>query len=277
MTPRERINRAMQRKIPDRVPVWCPLSLEHIVRNGREDGKFPETVEEFVEIECQLTLRYGFDGVLLYLPMLKKGTAVAPILDNLINNPPVGDSSHDFQTADPEKWELPDLDFTEENFYSAHLAREIIGEKYHLGGWVGDGFSKALQWFPVLDDALIALLEDAERFKAIVRYFDKICVAQAKAQIELGRLESIHISSPYAGSSFISLPLYRELVFDSVRCIALAVKEAGGFSYLHTCGSISDRLEVFAETGVDGIECMDLHGSAAAGKCLSRRREKKSG
>ena len=35
----------MELNSPDRVPVWCPLSLEHIIRNGTPDGEIPETIE----------------------------------------------------------------------------------------------------------------------------------------------------------------------------------------------------------------------------------------
>jgi len=39
--------------------------------------------------------------------------------------------------------------------------------------------------------------------------------------------------------------------------MAAAIKSEKAFSYLHTCGFISDRLEWMAESGVDGIECLD--------------------
>ena len=257
MTPRQRIKLAMEGKQPDRVPVWCPLSLEHIIRNGTDQGRIPETVEEFIEIECRLTKRYRFDGLLLYLPGLKAGAKVKPILEMLINTLPAGDSSHVFEEADPETWqpELPSFQF--EDFYSARLARDILGEDFHIGGWTADGFSKAIQWFPGLDDALIGIIQDTQRFKAIVEYFDHQCVLQTRAQLKLGRVESIHISSPYAGSSFLSPDLYQQLVLPSVKKIVQAVEAENGFCYLHTCGFISDRLEWMAESGVDGIECLD--------------------
>lgn len=88
-------------------------------------------------------------------------------------------------------------------------------------------------------------------------YFDYEACAWAAAQIKLGKLESIQISSPYAGASFLSRDSYRQLVFDSVSKMSAAVQQAGGHAYLHTCGHIADRLRIFAETGVAGIECMD--------------------
>ena len=257
MNSRERIKIAMQLGQPDRVPVWCLMSLGHIVRNGTPDQNVPETIEELVEAECRLAKMYNFDGTLVYFPGTRKSARVGDFVRKSINTLPEGDKDHDFETVDPEKWliNLPEYEY--DDFFSSHYTREILGNSFHIGGWAPDGFSKAIQWFPSFDDAMMASITDPAKFRKMVDYFDQVCVAWARAQIELGGLESIQISSPYAGSSLISVPAYRHLVLDSVRNIARAIRDAGGFSYLHTCGFIKDRIDIFLETGVDGIECMD--------------------
>ncbi|MBC8401872.1 MAG: hypothetical protein H8E14_10330 [Candidatus Marinimicrobia bacterium] len=257
MNSRQRTNLALHGKKPDRVPVWCLLSLEHIIKNGTTDGLIPESIEEFIEVECRLTQSYNFDGMLVYFPNVRAGTEIGSTIRMMTETLPQGRQSDEFKDADPNNWEFPNQEFVEADFYSSHLARDIIGPDIHVGGWIGDGFSRAIQWFPSLEDAMIATIEDPVRFKSLVNYFDAISVASAKAQIALGKLESIQISSPYAGASFISLDAYRELVFSSVSKLAHAIRDAGGIAYLHTCGYIADRLEVFADTGVNGIECMD--------------------
>lgn len=257
MNPRERLKTAMQRRQPDRVPVWCPLSLEHIIRNGTPDGLIPRSIEDFVQAECRLTLRYGFDGAVLYLPAVRQGTPIGDHLKKWLSATPTGDSDHVFEQADPEQWESVLPVYEQEDFYSSLLAREILGQDYHLGGWTPDGFSKAIQWFPQLEDALIATRMDSQRFQALVEHFDRESIAYARAQIRLGALESMHISSPYAGASFLSRETYETLVLPSVRALAAAVREEGAFSYLHTCGFLADRLELAVSSGVDGLECLD--------------------
>ncbi|MBC8402005.1 MAG: hypothetical protein H8E14_10995 [Candidatus Marinimicrobia bacterium] len=257
MNSRQRTNLALTGKKPDRVPVWCLLSLEHIVKNGTAGGRIPETIEEFIEVECSLTQSYCFDGMLVYFPNVRAGTEIGSTIRMMVETLPQGRQSDEFQDADPDNWEIPDQEFVEADFYSGHLARDIMGPDIHLGGWIGDGFSRAIQWFPSLEEAMIATIEDPVRFKSLVNYFDSTSIASAKAQILLGKLESIQISSPYAGASFISLAAYHELVFSSVSKLAHAIRDVGGLAYLHTCGHIADRLEVFADTGVNGIECMD--------------------
>jgi hypothetical protein len=251
------MNTAMRGGVPDRIPVWCLLSLEHIINHGANDGKIPGTIEELVTAECNLAKQYNFDGSLIYLPGTRRGTDISSYITRSIRSVPQGDLSHIFQEADPESWERDIPEYQVEDFYSSHLAREILGEDYHIGGWAADGFSRAIQWFPSLEEAMMATIQDPARFEALVNYFDDLSIAWAKAQIELGKLESIQISSPYAGASFISVNMYKDLVFSSVQKLAEAIKPLNGFSYLHTCGFISDRLELMGESGIDGLECMD--------------------
>ena len=257
MTPRERINTAMKMGIPDRVPVWCLLSLEHIINHGMKDSKSPKVIEELVEAECRLIEEYNFDGGLVYLPGCKKNANIEQFMHRATKDVPTGAVTKDFDTADPESWMRDIPKYESDDFYSSRLAREIAGEDVHLGGWVGDGFSKAIQWFPTLDEAMMAILMDPAKFRKMIDYFDEQSIASAVAQIKLGKLESIQISSPYAGSSFISLDTYKDMVLNSVSKLAKAIDETNGFAYIHTCGSIGDRLELLANTGAHGIECMD--------------------
>jgi len=257
MTSRERINAAIRQKQPDRVPVWCLLSLEHILNWGTPDGKIPKTIEDLVKAECNLARRYHFDGSLVYFPATKAGTRIDTFLEKMIYGIPQGDASHIFEKADPESWTTDIMQYQKDDFYSSHLAREILGDDIHLGGWIADGFSRALQWFPRLEDAMMALIDDPPRFKALIAYFDELSISSASAQIEFGGLESIQISSPYAGSSLLSKTMYRQFVLPSVQKLAQAIKPTSGVSYLHTCGFISDRLETMAKTDIDGMECMD--------------------
>ena len=173
MTSRERMNIVMNNGIPDRVPVWCLLSLEHIVNHGTKGGKIPETIEELVEAECHLVQDYRFDGALVYFPGLRRGSNVFNLVKKALETLPEGDSDHDFEAADPENWELKLPEYEEKDFYSSHLAREILGDDIHIGGWVPDGFSRAIQWFPNFDEAMMSSVLDPVKFKAMVTYFDQ--------------------------------------------------------------------------------------------------------
>jgi len=257
MTSRERVKQAMELGTPDKVPYWCLLSLEHIITHGMKDEKQPTTIEELVEAEIKLTKEYNFDGGLIYLPGDRENANIESFITRSVSGAPVGESTNDFETADPEKWDLEIPEYGEEDFYSSHYARNLLGKDYHIGGWAACGFSRAIQWFPSLEEGMMALLLDPLKFKSLVKYFDNISIAWAKAQIEIGKLESIQISSPYAGSAFISKESYDDLVLPSVSRLAEEIKKSNGYSYIHTCGSINDRIEILADSGTNGIECMD--------------------
>ena len=257
MNSRERINRVMNSGKPDRVPFWCLLSLEHIIKHGTNKSQPPAKIEALVEAECKLTKQYNFDGSLVYLPGCRKNADISSFIDRAINNVPIGSSENTLENTDPSVWKKETYEYSEDDFYSSYLTRDILGGDIHLGGWVGCGFSKAVQWFPSLEDAMMATITYPEKFEALVNFMDRTSISWAEAQIKFGKLESIQISSPYAGSGFISLEAYTRYVLPSVYKISSAITKAGGLSYIHTCGFINDRLELLKESGTDGIECMD--------------------
>jgi uroporphyrinogen decarboxylase len=254
MTPRERIAAAMNHQIPDRVPYWCQLSGGHIWMNTLPVGQSrPETIEQHVACECALTKRYGFDGMLMYYPGKHLKGEPLDLQQSYVvlqNYPP-------FETADPAKWIYQHPRATPEEMYASLLAREILGEEIHIGGWTTDAFSLAVNWCGGLQAGMLALVDDPSRFLALIDYFCQEAIDWAFDQIRVGGMESIHISSPYAGSSLISRRMYEKFVLPSLKRLAAAIKTTPAFSYLHTCGFLGDRLELLAESGVDGIECMD--------------------
>ncbi|MCE5249821.1 uroporphyrinogen decarboxylase family protein [bacterium] len=69
MTPLSRMDIAMHKGIPDRVPVMCQLSLGHYLLNtGIAPARLWHCTEAFVEALVTLRNRYRFDGILINLP-----------------------------------------------------------------------------------------------------------------------------------------------------------------------------------------------------------------
>ena len=78
----------------------------------------------------------------------------------------------------------------------------------------------------------------------------------ALGQAERG-VDAVKISSPYAGAGYISPAFYRRFVLPFEAEIVRAVRSRGTAVYLHTCGAIGDRLELMADSGASGLECLD--------------------
>jgi hypothetical protein len=72
-----------------------------------------------------------------------------------------------------------------------------------------------------------------------------------------GKPDAILISSAFAGAGFIGREMYRDFVVPYEKRVVRAIREQGVPSYVHTCGAIGDRLDLMAETEVDGIDTLD--------------------
>jgi uroporphyrinogen-III decarboxylase len=104
--------------------------------------------------------------------------------------------------------------------------------------------------------ALIGLLEEPDRAKAVLERYSEGLVRLAEEFVAHG-VDAVKLSSPYAGSGFISPRFYREFVMPYEGRIARAIRRRGIPVYVHTCGAVHDRLEMMAEAGFSGVECLD--------------------
>ena len=80
-----------------------------------------------------------------------------------------------------------------------------------------------------------------------------LAVLQARAGAD-----AVLVSSAFAGAGFLSLEHYRRFVLPYEKSIAERVhRETDAPIYVHTCGSIGDRIGAMAEVGYDGVDTMD--------------------
>lgn len=96
MNSRERVKAAWNHQQLDRMPVWYPLSLEHIIGNGLPGSTITERIEELVQAKCVLARRYYFNGTLVYLPGSREGADIEDYISWSISDIPTGGLSHVF-------------------------------------------------------------------------------------------------------------------------------------------------------------------------------------
>jgi uroporphyrinogen decarboxylase len=106
------------------------------------------------------------------------------------------------------------------------------------------------------EQALLALLDAPDKCHQLLRVLARMVTAQVRC---LGPCDpdAILISSAFAGAGFISRDMYREFVRPYERQVADAVHAFQRPVYTHTCGAIGDRLDLMAETAIDGIDTLD--------------------
>jgi hypothetical protein len=120
-------------------------------------------------------------------------------------------------------------------------------------------FSPFSQFMEMLDyaDALMALMDDAEKCKACLDALSEGAIVLARGQAEAGA-HAVLISSAFAGGGLISPDHYREFVLPYERKVIAGIKARYDLPvYTHTCGAIGDRLDLMMDTGTDGIDTLD--------------------
>ena len=282
MTHYERIHRAMRHEKPDRVPVMCQLSQGYMAMHGGEkpfDMYFnaQSAARAFFKTRKDL----DFDGILLNVGFeddwrsIYERTRVEHTNDGdrytlptgyiyedrngqltLVHNPNKDAALADIDDIEPDAVPLR-LDYSGAMALHKLAVAEGKREQFSVHGEIVSPFD-CLCVLLGLENAMMAMITDAEKCEALLGRYVEQCMAFAKAQIDVG-VDTMKISSPFAGGSFISLDFYARFVMPYEREV---VRRIHAYMpqipvYTHTCGFIGDRLELMEEIGIDGLECMD--------------------
>jgi uroporphyrinogen decarboxylase len=106
------------------------------------------------------------------------------------------------------------------------------------------------------EEALMHMMDDPGKTHAILAAYTRGTADLGVRQARRG-VDAVLISSAFAGGGFISPRQYEQFVLPYEREVARRIHETGVPVYTHTCGDIGDRLELMAETGIDGIDTLD--------------------
>lgn len=184
-----------------------------------------------------------------------------------------------FEEIDPEKlfyiepWDITEIKYpyrwffeTElrdfKDFFPSHHQNIIRAVKQKAGDKISvhsEIFSPWSQFLELLnyENALMAIMDDPEKVKAILNRLTEGAIALAKLQAS-EKVDAILISSAFAGAGLISREHYIEFVLPYEKKIISEVqKEYNILIYTHTCGSIGDRLDLMLETTTNGVDTLD--------------------
>jgi len=287
--PRERVQTAMNLGIPDRVPLMCQLSIGHmLLQLGVSPVEYWHDAGVFADGLVKLRALYDFDGILVSLhghdpdwgrsirdrkesaggeevtwqdgrrtlypyddlpqPMIKED--VRPSISTLTESDlpasldyiPVSQGLH-FSIHPDHKFDI------------FNRLRDRVGPDYSLHGEITSPFDYFLDLFGY-QEALLNLVNEPEKSKRVLAHFAGL-IKDLAVEMSSAGIDAIKVSSPFAGAGFISPKFYQEFVLPYEQQIARAVRAHGVHIYTHTCGAISDRLEMMFDAGVSGIECLD--------------------
>jgi len=291
MNSKQRVAKAMNMETPDRVPVMSQFSIGFMIQQLKETDITPmelwNDADKYAEALIWLMRRFDFDGILVSLhghdPHWRKktkieivnGIEVAAFHDRketyVDDDLPIGDffeeKNVDIDTFDIN--EIPEeLDYipvskncyffiSEEDPYKVfRILDEKLKGEYSIHAEVTSPLDYLLDLLGY-ENALIATMLNPDKVKKILERFTIGVIKMAKGLCSNANIDAVKISSPFAGSDFISPEHYKEFELPYISQIAQTIKDKGKFVYLHTCGHINDRLEMMAESGINGLECLD--------------------
>ncbi|MDI9602738.1 MAG: uroporphyrinogen decarboxylase family protein [Acidobacteriota bacterium] len=287
MTSRERVAAAMGRRIPDRVPVMCQLSIGHmILATGVSPLELWHDAATYVEVLFALRERYQFDGILVSVPgsdpdwrrklsdtrETPQGI-MATYSEPLVNHSPYPVGLQTLYPYDdlPHPLDPPPLSAAGEVGPEAFERLETVpswmltpleqvisrnGGRYSVHGETFSPFDTLVNVCGI-EGAMIGLIDEPRWCHEVLAvgldYAANWGIAQARTGID-----ALKISSPYVGGGLLSLRHYREFVQPYERQLVERIRAVSDTPvYTHTCGAIGDRLELIRDSGVDGIECLD--------------------
>ena len=290
MTPKERVTAAMNLQPVDKVPLMCQMSIGHmLLQLDVSPVEFWFDKNVFAESLIKLREIYDFDGILVSLhghdpdwkenvvkidktdeheiAYLKNGDKIFLPYNDLpryeFANPPALPDIITFTENDlpqglnyfPVSQDLPFYIHPEHKFDVINDLVKRAGDTYSIHGEVTSPFDYFLDYIGA-QEALMAMIDAPEKCKMILDHFTKFVKQLAAGMCDTG-VDAIKISSPYAGAGFISPGDYKEFVMPYESEIIKTIRNKGVHVYIHTCGAIGDRLELMAEAGTSGIECLD--------------------
>lgn len=279
MTGKERIHHAIRLQQPDRVPVFCQLSIGYMLLNtGVAPHEFLFTNSGYISGLIQAYSDCGFDAILINnyhdknpdnlskIQCIEKAEN-AEIIHWTDGRRTVCPFDDDPYQMDEQHQLKPDIEIFSENaidpenvppdyyFQPITEIKKRVGEHTAVVGEIACPFSCFMNTFG-FEQALTALLISPEKVRQILHRFTGQQLKNALRQASLG-IDLLNISSPYAGNGFISRNHYQEFVLPFIKAIITKMKMQDMPTMIHTCGSIMDRMDLMIETGVTGIECMD--------------------
>ncbi|HOD80923.1 MAG: methylcobalamin:coenzyme M methyltransferase [Planctomycetes bacterium ADurb.Bin126] len=161
----------------------------------------------------------------------------------------------------PELFDLPDLSALAEtsawpDWTTASLRRtRALLPDHSVHAEVFSPFTHLMELFGY-DQALMALVDAPDLCLALLDRLASVAAAQVTLCAAC-HADAVLISSAFAGAGFISRGMYQRFVLPFESRLAAAAHACALPVYTHTCGAIGDRLDLLAESGIDGIDTLD--------------------
>jgi len=251
MSPKRRFLAAMMGGPVDRIPVGNVVSVITVELMEAAQAWFPQAhlnAEEMARLAVTGYEILGYDTVMPIYSVTQEAAALGCEMD--WGNPHMmpGARTHPFAETDdlriPEGWiESPSIQIVLD---ALCLLRKALGDRVVIVGKVMGPWTLSYHMMGV-ENFLISTIRDTDKAQRSLDVLKPVPIAFAKAQMQAGA--DIICLADHATGGMVSPIMYRDMLLPLHQEI---ISEIGCPTVLHCCGNTTDRLQYFAETGVDG-------------------------
>ncbi|MFQ5888194.1 MAG: uroporphyrinogen decarboxylase family protein [Candidatus Hydrothermarchaeales archaeon] len=277
MNSSERFQAAMDRDIPDRLPVAPMVNVPHASRVlGVKTWEYVTDNKLYVKGQLKAQRKYGYDWIFNHQPIQgitekeRKGLAVdenfvilttelgSRLKIPLGGGPAVKEPAID-DYSNLDELETPDLDVKGRMDPLKELLKKTEGKVY-ICSKVQAPFHYAAEWMRGMDNFMIDMLTRPKDVHRLLDFMAVVAIETGKKQIDVGT-HGIMMEDPSAAAQVISPEYYREFAYPYEKKVCKALRRYGGEVILHICGDTSPILNDLAETGAKCLsvdETVDL-------------------
>jgi len=255
MSSYERIMTALERKKPDRIPVY-PLIRDWAIRQaGFTVSEVIEDVSKLVYTQFYCLNKFGFDTVRDLSAIHAESEAMGCTLDIKEDGSPaiidhaVKNYDDDLQKLRiPNPWTDGRLPLILEGI---KRLKKMCDKKVPVIAYIQAPFRHAtmLRGF---EDLMRDLYKRPDKAKELLEITTLSQIYYGIACVHAGA-DIVQISDPSSSGDAVSPKVWEEFGLPYTKRVVDAIKKMGVKVTMHICGDTNDRLESLALTGVDGL------------------------
>lgn len=280
MNSLERFRAAMDRSVPDILPVAPMVNVPHTSRVlGVKPWEYVTDNRLYVRGQIKAQRKYGYDWIFNHQPIqgitkeekkalrVEEGFVILPtelgtkLKIPLQGGPAVKEPAlRDYSELD--RLRMPDLD-REGRWEPLTELLRLTKNQVYICSKVPAPFHYAAEWMRGMENFMLDMVIRPRDAHRLLDFMADVAIAIGKRQIELGT-HGIMMEDPSAASQVISPKHYKEFAYPYEKKVCKALERHGGEVIIHICGDTSPILEDLAKTGARCLsvdETVDLHNA----------------
>jgi uroporphyrinogen decarboxylase len=283
MTSRERMQAVMSGRLPDRVPFFPTIYIDHacLACNRRfEDALIDPTLGN--EVMLKAALRYQTDVVRFLMDPRDSWFAEKAVEEKngmlIQRDRASGREEGVFDVAGggvfvPHEKPVPVKTVSEARAIPVTTAKEYRDqgclknlarhvEEAHrqglftVGMCAGQTLNFMVDKMGGAEPALLSFYDEPELARTLIEKAVAISIEASRAFVSAG-VDCIYIGDSYASGSVISAELYEQFCAPAYREMAAEIHRLGVFCYKHCCGNYNPLLDGLVTVGVDAMDGID--------------------